>query len=69
MRPIIKSEQARQQMRMFEGEWRSGVFQITRITTMFQVVATTENTELSTQQTMSEVKKLPTRDGSKVARK
>ena len=69
MIPIIKSEQARQQMRMFEGEWRSGVFQITRITTMFQVVATTENTELSTQQTMSEAKKLPTRDGSKVARK
>ena len=56
-------------MRMLEGEWRSGVFQITRITTMFQVVATTENTELSTQQTMSEAKKLPTRDGSKVARK
>ena len=52
---MTKSEHARQQIRILEAEWRSGVFQIINSTNMLNDTAVTENKEFRTQIRISEI--------------
>lgn len=56
-------------MRMLEGEWRGGVFQMTRMTKMFHRVATKANTELIAQQMISAMKTPPVCESSTLVKK
>lgn len=56
-------------MRMLEGEWRGGVFQMTRMTKMFHRVATKANTELIAQQIISAMKTPPVCESSTLVKK
>ena len=56
-------------MSTFDGEWRCGVFQITRMTKILHRVATKENTELTAQQMISAMKTPPVCESSTLVKK
>lgn len=68
-RPMTKSEHARQQIRILEAEWRSGVFQIINTTNMLNDTAVTENKEFRTQIRISEIGAFPLCVKSTVSKK